>query len=115
MTFNFIPTSKFRKSFKNLLKKYPSILTDFEEFKKEFSENPQTGADLGGGFRKIRVTIQSKSKGKSGGARIITYNFCHIQGTQDVLLIDIYDKSKQSTMQETEYNRILKTYLEENE
>ena len=113
MVFNFIPTAKFKKSFKNLLKKYPSVLADFEAFKKDFSENPETGSDLGGGFKKIRVAIQSKNKGKSGGARIITYNFYRIQETQDVLLIDIYDKGEQSTIQETEYNRILKTWLEE--
>jgi len=28
---------------------------------------------LAGGFRKVRLAIQSKGKGKSGGARIITY------------------------------------------
>jgi hypothetical protein len=114
MIFKFIPTTKFKKSFKKLLKKYPSVLDDFEEFKKEFSENPEIGEGLGGGFRKVRVAIQSKNKGKSGGARIITYNFCLIQEKQDVLLIDIYDKSELSTIQDTEYKHILKKYIENN-
>ncbi len=44
---------------------------------------------------KIRLSIKSKGKGKSGGARIITY--LHIEETEDneqvVYLISIYDKS----------------------
>ena len=32
------------------------------------------GIDLGNNIRKIRIAIKSKNKGKSGGARVITYN-----------------------------------------
>ena len=39
MEINFIPTPKFKKSFKRLYKKYLSLKDDFEVFKKEFSEN----------------------------------------------------------------------------
>ena len=113
MEYNFIPTPKFKKSFKRLLKKYSSLLSDFEEFKKEFSKNPEIGDDLGGGFRKIRMAIKSKNKGKRGGARIITYNFYLEQETQDILLIDIYDKSELSDMQDFEYEHIAKEYLED--
>ena len=62
MKYNFIPTEKFKKSFKKLSKKYPSIIDDFTQFKKEFEENPNMGADLGAGFRKVRVSIQSKKR-----------------------------------------------------
>jgi hypothetical protein len=111
MKYNFIPTEKFKKSFKKLLKKYPSIIDDFTQFKKKFEENPNIGADLGGGFRKVRISIQSKNKGKSSGARIITYNFHIIDKTQDILLIDIYDKSELSAMQDTEYHKIANDYI----
>ena len=108
---NFIPTPKFKKSFKRLYKKYRSLKDDFEEFRKEFSENQEIGEDLGGGFRKIRMAIEAKNKGKSGGARIIIYNFYLQTLPNDVLLIDIYDKSELSTMQENEYRRIAKGFV----
>jgi len=45
MEINFIPTPKFKKSFKRLYKKYPSLKEDYEVFKKEFTmtkvNNPQ--------------------------------------------------------------------------
>ncbi len=35
--------------------------------------NPQIGTDLGNGLRKIRMRISSKGRGKSGGARVISF------------------------------------------
>ena len=35
--------------------------------------NPQSGVDLGGGLRKVRMAIGSKGRGKSHGARVITF------------------------------------------
>jgi hypothetical protein len=115
MDYNYIPTSKFKKSFKRLLKKYASLIADFEKFMEDFAENPAMGDPLGNGFRKIRLAVKAKNKGKSGGARIIIYHFLLKQERQDVLLIDIYDKSEVSTMQDMEYLRIAKQYFEENE
>ena len=106
MKINFIPTPKFKKSFKRLYKKYPSLTEDFKVFKKQFTENQDIGDDLGGNFRKVRMSISSKNKGKSGGARIIVYNFYLQTLPNDVLLIDIYDKSELSTMQDFEYQKI---------
>ena len=111
MEFNFIPTPKFKKSFKRLYKKYPSLKEDYEVFKKEFIKNQDTGDDLGGGFRKVRMSVSSKNKGKSRGARIIVYNFYFKTLRNDVLLIDIYDKSEQSTMQDFEYQKIAKGFI----
>ncbi|MDR2148405.1 MAG: hypothetical protein LBE91_18335 [Tannerella sp.] len=111
MQTNFIPTPKFKKSFKHLYKKYPSLKDDFETFKKNFEENQEMGEDLGGGFRKIRMAIESKNRGKSSGARIITYNFFLQTLPNDVLLIDIYDKSELSTIQDFEYAKIAKEFI----
>ena len=111
MEINFIPTPKFKKSFKRLYKKYPSLKDDFEIFKKEFSANQEIGDDLGGGFRKVRFAIETKNKGKSGGARIIVYNFYLQTLPNDVLLVDIYDKSELSTMQDFEYQKIAKEFI----
>ena len=46
---------------------------DFGKFKDSLKEDPFQGVDLGGGLRKIRMAIDSKRKGKAGGARVITY------------------------------------------
>ena len=65
----------------------------------ELTENPIKGTSLGNGFYKIRLAIKSKGKGKSGGARIITY--VKIIATT-VYLVSIYDKSEQSDISENE-------------
>ena len=44
---------------------------------------------------KIRLAIKSKGKGKSGGARVITTVFVD---EETVYLLDIYDKSEQSSI-----------------
>jgi hypothetical protein len=108
---NFIPTPKFKKSFKRLYKKYHSLKEDFERFREEFSANQEMGDDLGGGFRKVRMAIETKNKGKSGGARIIVYNFYLQTLPNDVLLVDIYDKSEMSTMQDVEYRKAAKDFI----
>ena len=107
----FIPTTKFEKSYKRLKKKYLSLKTDLEEFKKDYTENPEIGVDLGGGFRKIRVAIKSKNQGKRGGGRIITYDICVKTEDKVVILVEIYDKSDFETLLESEYEKILKEFL----
>ena len=108
----FIPTPTFEKSYKRLKKKYPSLKSDLEEFKKEYNENPDIGIDLGGGFRKIRIAIKSKNSGKRGGARIISYDVCVKKESKVVILVEIYDKSKISTILDSEYETALSEFLE---
>ncbi len=38
-------------------------------------DNPTSGTSLGHNLYKIRLAIASKGKGKSGGARVITFEF----------------------------------------
>ena len=108
----FIPTQTFKRSYKRLKKKYFSLKTDLEELKKEYNENPDLGEDLGGGFRKIRVAIKSKNRGKRGGARVITYELCVRTEDKVVILVEIYDKSETSTISDIEYERALNGLLE---
>ena len=57
------------------------------------------GTPLGKDCFKIRVAISSKGKGKSAGARIITY----VKIVQSsIYLMDIYDKSDQATISDKE-------------
>lgn len=74
MSFEITATSGFRKSLKALAKRHRSIKTDFAEFASSLAENPLQGVELAPGIRKIRMAISSKGRGKSGGARVITYN-----------------------------------------
>jgi mRNA-degrading endonuclease RelE of RelBE toxin-antitoxin system len=112
MAVEIVPSEKFKKSFKRLFKKYRSLTFDYEEFEKELRENPKTGDDLGGGYRKVRMAIESKNKGKSGGARIITYELCVKTIDDIIILVDIYDKSERETMPEGEYKAILQEFLQ---
>ena len=62
-----------------------------QELNDHLAQNPKLGTSLGNDTYKIRVTIKSKGKGKSGGARVITYI---IAEEKDIYLLTIYDKSK---------------------
>jgi mRNA-degrading endonuclease RelE of RelBE toxin-antitoxin system len=107
----FIPTPTFEKSYKRLKKKYPSLKTDLEIFQKDYNENPNLGESLGGGFRKVRIAVKSKKRGKSGGARVITYDICIKSEDKTVILVEIYDKGEISALSEKEYEEALNEFL----
>ena len=54
-------------------------------------KEPATGTPLGNETYQIRIAIKSKGKGKSGGARVITYR---VTENKEVYLLTIYDKSE---------------------
>ena len=70
MSYNIIPTRRFEREIKRLVKKYPSLRSEFAELIAEISQNPITGIFIGNNCYKIRLAIGSKSKGKSSGARV---------------------------------------------
>lgn len=98
MKFEIIPTPTFEKSLKKLAKRYRSIKSDISEFVKSLQENPLQGDELTPGIRKVRMAIKSKGKGKSAGARVITYSVVVSENEGEIYLIDIYDKSDFSTV-----------------
>jgi mRNA-degrading endonuclease RelE of RelBE toxin-antitoxin system len=91
MSYNVISTPGFIKLFKKLQKKYPSIKNDLQELISALEEKPDFGIPLGHNIYKIRMAIPSKMKGKSGGARVISYL---ISEDQEVYLVHIYDKGQ---------------------
>jgi len=91
MSFNVIPSDKFKKEAKRLIRKFPSLKAELRELSNILSENPETGKPLGNETYKIRLAIKSKGKGKSGGARVITYL---VTENEEVYLLLIYDKSE---------------------
>ena len=85
---------EFERGAKALRKKYPSFESDFDTFLNELEANPYGGESLGQRTYKNRMAIASKGKGKSGGARVISYNLQ--QQSEDeitITLMTIYDKS----------------------
>lgn len=108
MKFEIIPTPGFEKSFKALAKKYKSLKIDILQLKQSLENNPFQGDELSPGIRKIRMAISSKGRGKSGGARIITYTVILTDNDGSVYLIDMYDKADFSTVDVSLIKRIIK-------
>ena len=75
MNFEIQTTSYFDTEAKRLAKRHRSFIDDLQDFQKSLLENPYQGTELSPGIRKIRLTIDSKGRGKSGGARVITFNY----------------------------------------
>lgn len=98
MSFEVNTTSDFDRAAKNLVKRYRSFKTDLKELIISLELNPNQGTELSPGIRKIRMAITSKGRGKSGGARVITFTITVSEKTGRVYLIDIYDKADYSTV-----------------
>lgn len=70
--------------------------------------NPTLGESLGGGLRKIRMSITSKGKGKRGGARVVTYTAIVSVDETKITLLTIYDKADISTLSIAKLQELLK-------
>ena len=92
-------TESFLKDLKKLSKNYPSIKDDLNELKETLEKNPCEGTPIGKNIYKIRLAIESKGKGKSGGARVITFLYA-IKKT--LYLLAIYDKSEMESIKDNE-------------
>ena len=110
MEYSIKTARSFEKELKRLGKRYASIADDYERLLEDLAGNPQLGTDLRRGLRKIRMAITSKGRGKSGGARVITFTVVVAIGEADINLLYIYDKVEREniTMKEIE------TLLEKN-
>ena len=73
MSYSIVLSDNFKKESKQLSKKYRSLKADLKALGEELSQNPVMGTPLGSDVYKIRLAIKSKGKGKTGGARVITY------------------------------------------
>ncbi len=91
MPYNVLPTPKFKKEAKRIIKKYPSLKSELYDFEKSLAENPIQGTSLENNTFKIRLVSKSKGKGKRSGARILTYV---LHEELEVYLLTIYDKSE---------------------
>ena len=101
-------TPDFASELKQLAKRYPSIKDDYREFLNAIRKAPLMGTELGHHLRKVRFPIASKTKGKSGGARVITHTVLVETDGADVTLVTIYDKSDQANITDKELKNLMK-------
>lgn len=104
MSYRIKTLPRFEKSAKKLIKKYPSLKSEISELISELTQHPTLGILVQKNCYKIRLAIKSKGKGKSGGARVISYVYVK---QEEVTLLDIYDKSEQSTISDSQLKWIL--------
>ena len=96
----------FAKEVKYLAKRYKSLKEDILRLRDELLENPLSGTDLGG-LRKVRMSIRSKSQGKRGGARVITFTVLVSVDEGTIFLVTMYDKSEIESMSVKEIRKLL--------
>lgn len=108
MSCSITPTTNFAKELKQLMKKYPRIKEDIEEYCKLISEEPCSNIALKCSCYKFRMAISDKNSGKSGGARIITH---YDVANNETYLLSIYDKSDKGSLFSGELEKLLKAEL----
>ena len=102
------PLPTFKREAKRLNKHYASFADDYEKLIAELENNPRLGTDLGGGLLKIRMAITSKGKGKSGGARVISFTVVVAVEETEINLLYIYDKAERASISKKEIEELLR-------
>ncbi len=105
MIYNVLTIPVFEKQVKVLFKKYSSLKVDFHQFVGIIEKDPTSGIPLGNNFYKVRFSISSLKKGKSGSARIITYVRI---SEKNIYLTFIYEKSSKNNISKKELQQIFK-------
>lgn len=104
MSYKVITIPRFEKDLKRLVKKYPSLKNEFIALVLSLKKQPEQGTALGSNCYKIRLSIASKGKGKSGGARVIT---CLQVLDTAIYLLTIYDKAEQENIPDKDLRDLL--------
>jgi len=108
MNYNIEITDNFKKEAKRLVKKYKSLKSEIADLISELETNPTKGTPLGNDIYKIRIAIKSKGKGKSGGARVLSF----VKAAQSkVLLFSIYNKGDKDSVSDKEIKELIKVLL----
>ncbi len=106
MGYEVILTEDFKKFFRRLNRKYPSLRNDLLQLIDELEKDFSLGISLGANLYKIRLAIKSKNKGKSGGARVIYY---FLTVANEIYLIHIFDKSEFENIPKDKILELMKT------
>ena len=107
MIYEFRPSPDFERQAKKLAKHYPSFKKDLLRLLDSLRENPYQGVDLGGGIRKVRMTITSKGRGKAGGARATTMNVNIDVEKMIIALLYINDKAEMENVSDAFLRQII--------
>jgi mRNA-degrading endonuclease RelE of RelBE toxin-antitoxin system len=105
MSYKIELSANFKKEAKKLTKKFPSLKQELTALFTELETNPTIGTPLGNDIYKIRLAVASKNKGKSGGARVLS--FVKITATT-VLLFSIYSKGDTDNLSDKEIQKLIK-------
>lgn len=107
VVFNYLP--EFERRAKALAKKYKSFVDDYEVFLNDLERNPFQGVSLGNSIYKTRMKISSKGKGKSGGARVLTYNVSEEHPERIVItLMTVFDKNEMENVSDAYIKSLIK-------
>ena len=108
MSLEIVLTDYFKSGFKKLSKRHKSLADDLESFIRELRENPDSGVEIIPHVRKVRMAIKSKGRGKSGGARVITYDAYVSEKNGTLYLVLIYDKANTDNVKKNVIEDIIK-------
>ncbi|WP_243018434.1 MULTISPECIES: type II toxin-antitoxin system RelE/ParE family toxin [Candidatus Cardinium] len=105
MSYSIIFSFSFNNEIKHLIKKYPSLKEDIIKLIITLKKNPAQGIPLGNNIYKVRLSVTSKGKGKSGGIRIMTL----VQtGENRLILFFIYNKGNRDSLSKKEIKELIK-------
>ena len=96
----------FKKSIRDLKKKYPSVTDDLKTALRVLMSNPELGKSLQGfgDVKKLRVTNSDTVRGKRGGYRLI-YLLDHAD--KKIILLLLYSKSQKQDVTAKELKALL--------
>ena len=101
---------EFKKTLKPLAKKYTTLKDSVKSLENALIKDPFAGEAYGDKIYKIRMSDESKGKGKSGGFRVMYYLLNETSEGIEVLMITIFYKSETSTIKK-KAAVILKDYV----
>ena len=98
-------TDYFERLVSKLSKRYRNIEQDIDIFIDSIEEIKDIGISLGNNLYKARIKNSDKSKGKSGGYRLITYLQLK---DKELTLVYIYSKSDLGNVKELYLDELIK-------
>lgn len=108
-----IVADQFLRDTRKLQRDYPSVLQDVRTLRAQLESGEKPGDRLKGLEHivfKVRVKNRDVQRGKSGGYRVIYY----VETTEQIVLITIYSKSKQSNIPTEKLRRYIAEYESQN-
>ena len=97
-------SDEFSRAFKRLKKRYRSLPSDMKQLLASLVTNPLQGVELYDGMRKLRISFESKGRGKRGGGRVIIRLTAN---ETSLTFVYIYDKSDMGNVSDEFLDQII--------